>query len=371
MRISREFSVRVACSLCSLMLVFSSAASTAPAYRLALPGYKYSFPHDYFSHPDFRTEWWYYTGNLQSADGHRFGFELTFFRQGVQRNSTSQHGAWDIQDLYLAHLALSDLTGGKFYHAERTNRSGPGIAGVEESAQRVWNGNWQIQWKNSDQVLQAISENFDLQFTLRSEKPPVIHGENGVSQKADGPGRASHYLSLTRLDTTGTITLNSKSFSVTGLSWMDHEFFTHQLTDEQAGWDWLSLQLDDHTELMLFHIRKRDGSIDPFSAGTFVDAQGHTTHLRDSDFVLQPLGETWKSEASSGTYPIQWKIVIPKLGMELEAKTPLPSQELTGDYRTVPTYWEGAIELHGKRSGMNLSGAGYLEMTGYAGRATL
>jgi len=370
MRISREFVQRTATALCSLMLVFSSAASTAPAYRLALPGYKYSFPHDYFSHPDFQTEWWYYTGNLQATDGHRFGFELTFFRQGVERDS-AKHGAWDIQDLYLAHLALSDLTGGKFYHTERTNRSGPGIAGVDESEQRIWNGNWQIQWKNSDQTLQAINENFDFHFTLHSEKPPIIHGENGVSQKAGGPGRASHYISLTRLGTTGVVTLNSKSFSVSGLSWMDHEFFTHQLTDEQSGWDWLSLQLDDHTELMLFHVRRRDGSIDPFSACTFVDAQGRTTHFREADFVLQPTGTTWHSAASGGTYPIQWKIAVPKLGIELEATTPLASQELAGVSRTAPTYWEGAINLHGQRSGANLNGTGYLEMTGYAGRPTL
>jgi predicted secreted hydrolase len=370
MRISRQLATRVTSLFCSLILVFSSAASTATSYRLALPNYKYSFPHDYFSHPDFQTEWWYYTGNLQSADGHRFGFELTFFRQGADRDP-AKHGTWDIQDLYLAHLALSDLTGGKFYHAERTNRSGPGIAGVDESVQRIWNGNWQTQWKDSQQVLEAISENFNLHFTLHSEKPPVIHGENGVSQKADGPGRASHYISLTRLETTGVVTLNSRNFSVTGLSWMDHEFFTHQLTEEQAGWDWLSLQLDDHTELMLFHIRRRDDSIDSFSAGTFVDAQGRTTHLREPDFVLQPTGAPWHSAASGGTYPIQWKITVPKLGIELEATTPLASQELTGDSRTAPTYWEGAINLHGQRSGAELKGRGYLEMTGYAGRPTL
>lgn len=371
MKTNRWSVMRVAGSICALILVLGSWAVTETRYRTALPGYPYSFPHDYFSHPDYQTEWWYYTGNLQSADGHRFGFELTFFRQGVQRDNTSQPGAWDIQDLYLAHLALSDLTNGRFYHTERTNRSGPGIAGVDESAQRIWNGNWRVQWKESDQQLQAISENFNLQFTLHPEKPPVIHGENGVSQKASVAGRASHYISLTRLATSGTVSLNSKNFAVTGLSWMDHEFFTHQLTDEQAGWDWLSLQLEDHTELMLFHIRRRDGSIDPFSAGTFVDAQGHTIHLRESDFVLQPAGAMWKSPVSGATYPVRWKISVAKLGIDLEAGTPLPSQELSGDSRLAPTYWEGAIELQGKKAGANLHGFGYLEMTGYAGRPSL
>ena len=355
--------------LCSACLVFSVAAPATRNYREALPGYHYSFPYDHFNHPEFETEWWYYTGNLQSADGHKFGFELTFFRQAVARDLPN-HGSWDLQDIYLAHLALSDLTGGHFYHVERTNRSGPGVAGVDEPAQRIWNGNWQIQWKGTDQELQAISDSFDLRFAMRSEKPPVIHGENGVSQKAEGAGRASHYISFTRLATKGNVTLNAKTFSVSGLAWMDHEFFTHQLTTDQAGWDWLSLQLNDRSELMLFHIRRKDGSIDPFSAGTYIDPQGNTTHLREADFVLQPTGDTWKSPASNAKYPVAWKIVVPRLGIELETKTLLPPQELTGGSRLAPTYWEGAIVLHGKRSGAPLSGSGYLEMTGYANRST-
>jgi predicted secreted hydrolase len=354
--------------LCSVSLIFSTAALETQNYRLAFPGYHYSFPHDHFNHPDFETEWWYYTGNLQSADGHKFGFELAFFRQAVSRG-VPNGSAWDVHDMYLAHLALSDLSGGRFYHTERTNRSGPGVAGVDEAGQRIWNGNWQIQWNGVDQALQAISEDFDLHFAMHTEKPPVINGENGVSQKAEGAGRASHYISLTRLDTRGTITLNAKNFSVSGLAWMDHEFFTHQLTPEQAGWDWMSLQLEDRSELMLFHIRRKDGSIDPFSAGTFVDSQGNSSHLRNSDFVLQPSGETWESKTSGAKYPIQWKISIARLGIELESKTPLPSQELTGDSRLAPTYWEGAIAVRGKRSGAPVSGAGYLEMTGYANRS--
>jgi predicted secreted hydrolase len=365
MKISCRLFMHPSRFLGSLLLVFCCSAPATQNYRLALPGYHFSFPRDYFNHPDFQTEWWYYTGNVQSADGHKFGFELTFFRQAVARDP-AHHTAWDVEDLYLAHLALSDLTAGNFYYVERTNRSGPGIAGVDEAAQRIWNGNWQIQWKNSDQSLQAVSEKFDLQFSLHPEKAPVINGENGVSQKAEGPGRASHYISVTRLATIGSITLNGKSFSVSGLAWMDHEFFTHQLALEQAGWDWMSLQLDDHSELMLFHIRRKGGSIDLFSAGTYVDAQGHTLHLRESDFVLQPVGDTWKSPKSGASYSVHWKISIAKLGIELEARTPLPSQELAGDSHVAPTYWEGAIVLTGKRFGAAIAGSGYLEMTGYA-----
>ena len=359
---------RLACLAAALLLLEPLAAQ----YRMALPGYRFEFPRDHFNHPDFQTEWWYTTGNLKSADGHKFGFELTFFRQAVSRDP-GKTAAWELKDLYIAHLALSDLDGGKFYHAERTNRSGPGIAGVSEAQSRMWNGNWQIQWDGGDQKrqaalqasLQAIDERFELHLRLRPEKPPVIHGENGVSQKADGPGHASYYISFTRLETTGSIELQGKKFEVTGTSWMDHEFFTHQLDANQTGWDWLSLQFADNTELMLFHIRRNDGSIDPYSAGTYVDAQGKTTHLRNSDFALQPLEQTWTSPATRAVYPIQWKIAVPKLGLELEAKTPLASQELSTAAKVLPNYWEGAITVTGTRGSKALSGVGYLEMTGY------
>jgi predicted secreted hydrolase len=333
-------------------------------YRTALPGYRYEFPRDHFNHPDFQTEWWYYTGNLKSANGHRFGFELTFFRQAVSRD-LAKTNAWQVRDLYLAHLALSDLDGGKFYHLERTNRSGPGIADASKSLGRIWNGNWQIQWRGADQELDAVEERFQLHLKLHPEKPPVIHGEKGVSQKAEGPGHASHYISLTRIATSGAIELGGQKLEVSGSSWMDHEFFTHQLAADQTGWDWLSLQLTDHTELMLFRIRRADGSIDPYSAGTYVDADGRTTHLRSADFTLLPAGEVWISPLTGARYPVEWKAEIPKLKIELEVKTPLKSQELTGKTAWAPNYWEGAITLSGRREGKAIGGVGYLEMTGY------
>jgi predicted secreted hydrolase len=340
------------------------AQPLAAHYRTALPGYRYEFPRDHFNHRDFQTEWWYYTGNLKSTNGKRFGFELTFFRQAIRRDP-AKVAAWDVQDLYFAHLALSDLDDGKFYKAERTNRSGPGIAAVSESLGRIWNGNWQIQWHGGDQELKAVDERFQMRLTLHAEKPPVIHGENGVSQKAEGPGRASHYISLTRLTTSGVIEIGNKESEVRGTSWMDHEFFTHQLESDQAGWDWLSIQLENHTELMLFHIRRKDGSIDAYSAGTYVDAKGNLTHLRSSDFTLQPVGETWTSPLTGASYPIHWRVAIRKLSIELEVQTPLRSQELTGKSGLVPSYWEGAIVLSGRRDRQSLSGVGYLEMTGY------
>lgn len=351
-------------SLAPFVAAFLLIQSLAAQYRTAVPGYRFEFPRDYFDHPDFQTEWWYYTGNLKSANGRHYGFELTFFRQAVSRDP-AQAATWDVKDLYLTHLALSDVNGQHFYHAERVNRAGPGIAGVSASDARIWNGNWQIQWQDSDQKLEAIESQFQLNLTLHAQKPPVIHGENGVSQKSEGAGHASYYVSLTRLAARGNLELNGEQFDVSGLAWMDHEFFTHQLESSQVGWDWLSLQLEDNTELMLFRLRRKDGSLDPFSAGTYVDAQGKSTHLRAADFTLQPLTESWTSPATHATYPIAWKIAIPKLEMELESHTALAAQELTGKTRLAPSYWEGAIALEGHRGKAQLGGVGYLEMAGY------
>ncbi len=350
--------------MCAAVLFAIFPALDTP-YRVALPGYRYEFPRDFFAHPDFQTEWWYTTGNVKTSDGRSFGYELTFFRQAVGRDE-SKHGAWDVHDLYLAHLALSDLDGGHFYHSERLNRTGPGIAGASMSDGKVWNGNWSAVWnKDGTQQLAAQNNDFQFLFTMKSEKPPVIHGENGVSQKAEGRDRASCYFSQTRLATTGTIKLKGKQFNVSGLSWMDHEFFTHQLSADQSGWDWLSIQLEDKTELMLFILRRKDGTIDPFSAGTFVDTAGKSTHLRAADFSLQPQGAVWKSPATGATYPIQWNISVPKLSLSLAAKTKLAPQELTGATKFAPNYWEGAMEFSGTRANKPIRGAGYLEMTGY------
>lgn len=353
-------------SATALLLAFACLCPSAAQdqYKTAAPGYRYEFPRDYFNHPEFQTEWWFYTGNVTASDGHRFGFELTFFRQGVSRHSGKQE-TWDVQDLYLAHLALSDLDNNGFYHIERTNRAGPGIAGIDQNQGRIWNGNWSVKWSGANQAIEAMEERFSLALKLQPEKPPMIHGENGVSQKAAGTGRASHYISLTRLKVNGTVGLVGKSHSVSGLAWMDHEFFTHQLEKDQVGWDWFSIQLSDNTELMLYRIRRSDGSVDPFSAGTFVDPLGHSVHLHNGDFSLLPQVESWKSPVTGAVYPVQWRIVIPKLQIELKATTRLKSQELSGQSKMVPSYWEGAIDLNGYQGNTAITGVGYLEMTGY------
>ena len=335
----------------------------ALAFDLALPGYRYQFPRDHFSHQNFQTEWWYYTGNLRTRDGRPFGFELTFFRKAVARPE-KRASSWDVDDLYLAHLALSDIDGSRFYSAERLNRAGPGLAGASFAEQRIWNGNWQVRWAAGHQQLQAVSEDFSLALDLAPQKPPVIHGRDGVSQKGDGRGYASHYISFTRLAAAGEITIKGQRYEAAGTAWMDHEFFTHQLDPGQVGWDWMSIQLENNTELMLFRLRRRDGTADPFSAGTFIDRDGRARRLEFRDFTLEPLA-TWTSPSTGARYPVRWKIRVPSLDLELDCATALPAQELVSPRHTGPNYWEGAVTYQGRAGTAAASGVGYLELTGY------
>lgn len=326
------------------LLAVRTPAASFP-YREAVPGYHYQFPRDHFEHEDFRTEWWYYTGNVSDAQGKRFGFELVFFRIGA-RHETANKSAWAVQNVYLAHAALTEPGGKHFWYEERLNRAGPGIAGASFAKQRVWNGNWSAQWNGERQTLDALTEHFRFHLELKPARAFVIHGENGISQKAEGRGRASHYVSFSRLDVTGTI----DGSRVKGTAWMDHEWFTEQLAGEQVGWDWFSVQLDNGTELMLFELRRKDGSIDSYSSGTFIDTHGKAHHLKKSDFSLEPLAK-WQQ------YPIEWRIRIPSLHIDIAAKAVLPNQELRLENAN---YWEGSVDYSGTHKGV-----GYLEMTGY------
>ncbi len=346
--------VRIAVWLCVALL-----AGSEPAYRPALPGYRYSFPRDHFEHPEFRTEWWYYTGNVRSAKGNRFGFELVFFRQAQRRGNLVNRSAWRIDDLYLAHLALTEIDGHRFHASQRLNRAGPGVAGASFDQHRIWNGNWSAVWEGSKSTLRATAADFGFELHLDPLKPPVINGVDSVSQKADGAGHASYYVSFTRLAVDGVVQTGASKQAVTGTAWMDHEWFTHQLEEQQVGWDWFSVQLDDNRELMLFQLRRQDGSIDPHSAGTFVDAQGHARHLTRDDFSLTP-GEKWTSPQTEAAYPVHWQIRVPSLNLSLDVKAALPDQELRAETVAGPSYWEGAVRYSGSAKGL-----GYLEMTGY------
>ncbi len=352
--------------LFGLLLAVSAFALSGTAspqeFVPALAGYHYEFPRDHFDHPDYQTEWWYYTGNLRATNGHRFGFELTFFREGATRGASTS--PWALHNIYMAHLALSDVSGHHYYATERLNRAGPGIAGVDASAKTVWNGNWQTMIAPSVHQLRGIGGNFSLDLRIAPRKGPVIQGNNGVSQKS--VDEASHYVSFTRMAAAGTISLKGEAFTVEGDAWMDHEFFTNAASSAEVGWDWLSIQLDNDTELMLYRLRHKDGNVDPFSSGSYIDREGKVLHLDLSDYAMTPVATLWKSATTAASYPLAWKVTIPKLQLELEVTTPLENQEFVS--RFGPSYWEGAIDIHGHRGMSLINGSGYLEMTGYAGR---
>lgn len=343
----------------------------ASQWKLALPGYHYQFPRDHFSHPDYGTEWWYYTGNLRASNGHRFGFELTFFRRAVdlpKQVTVSSDTTWRPNQIYLAHLALSDIDGSEFYHTQRLNRAGPGLAGVDVAQGRYWNGNWQVRWLSlatGEQELQAVCRRFTLRLDLKPEKPLVIHGKDGVSQKAPERGRASHYISFTRIRATGQLQWNGRAQPLSGLAWMDHEFFTGQLDQSESGWDWVSIQLDNNEELMLYRIRKKSQQESPYLSGTYVDAQDNSHFLDGSQFSLDPGTVTWQSPDSGSRYPIAWKIRVPSLDLELSEQTSLKNQELFTPDGVSPPYWEGAVTYTGTMRSEPVKGVGYLEMTGY------
>ena len=350
--------------------------SPQASWKEATAGYTYAFPRDHASHPDYKIEWWYYTGNVKAADGRRFGYQVTFFRVGVDP-SPSNPSKWAVRDLFMTHLAISDPSGKRYRYAEKLSRGGPGLAGAATDQYRVWNDDWTASLEGSQHLLKAASERRGgtsglpgpqaaIDLRLDEGKAPAIHGIGGISQKGAQAGNASHYYSLTRMPTRGSITVDGERFEVTGDSWMDHEFGTSFLEPGQRGWDWLSIQLSDGRELMLYQLRRDDGSRDPRSSGTLVGTDGRTKHLDVNAFTLTPGRATFKSK-NGATYPIEWSIAIPSEKLDLTVTTPLNDQELALERSTGVAYWEGAIDVSGSSSGTPVGGAGYLEMTGYFG----
>jgi predicted secreted hydrolase len=360
---------------CALILTFflpgRGKGEGGFVYKRALPGREFSFPADHTSHPDFKTEWWYYTGHLESETGKRYGYQVTFFRFGLRdRQQQVKDKAPFFTELYMAHFALSDLNRKNFSYRERINRGYQERAGAATDRYLVWNEDWKVEGDAKNHLIQASDRGTALRLKLTSIKPPVLHGQNGLSQKGEGEGRASYYYSLTRMKTEGEIEIAGRKEKVRGLSWMDHEFGSNQLAENQVGWDWFSIQLDNKTELMLYLIRRRDGSPDPYSSGTLVRADGTTEHLRLQDFEIEVL-ERWKSFKSGGNYPIKWKVSIPAQEIELEIAPEFPHQELITNRSTRVTYWEGAIGVRGVVAKKTVAGSGYVEMTGYAGKIIL
>jgi len=356
-----------------LAIVFSlllGGAGSLPGsdWKQAVGPWKWSFPRDHGSHPDFRTEWWYFTGNLSDTLARRFGYQLTFFRQGVVFKVKDPTNPWSVRDLFPGHFALTDVSGRRFAYAERLSRGGPGLAGAARNQMDVWLLNWSARMKENTIRIEAKDQAMEISLELTPRKPMVFQGQNGLSKKGPKEGQASYYFSYTDLATKGWIktpTLPSPLL-VKGRSWLDHEFGSNQLASNQVGWDWFSLCLSNGQDLMIYFLRRSDGSVEPTSSGALVSSDGRTTNLSLSEMSVEVL-DHWKSSKTGGKYPSRWKIKIPAAGIELAVNPLLADQELVTEGSTGVVYWEGAVDGSGRSRGQEVTCEGYVEMTGYAG----
>jgi len=342
---------------------------SASRFSSAKPGYVYAFPRDHGSHEQFQTEWWYFTGHLRGSNGRRFGYELTFFRRGIDspdvRNNPSE---WAMRHLYLAHFALTDEKADQFRFAEKISRAGIGKAGARADVLDVWVDKWQVKALSPNHRqfhLMAKTEEFSINLVVESRKPPVKHGTHGVSYKGPQPEQTSHYYSLTRLHTTGLVQVGDTTMTVEGVSWMDHEFGSGDLADNLVGWDWFSLQLDNAHEIMAYGLRRNDGTFDPASSGTFVLPNGSSKALAFRDIQIS-VNRHWTSPVSGARYPHHWTFSIPDEDIELTLSPRMANQELVTTQSTRVTYWEGAVDVTGQWKGQDIHGQGYVELTGYA-----
>jgi predicted secreted hydrolase len=330
------------------------------------------FPVDHGSHPGYRTEWWYYTGNLEADSGKRYGFQLTFFRSQISAPGYAQkwprpHSAWRTQQVYAAHAALTDIAGKRHLQSELLARGAMAMAGVKQEATftLVYIRNASAEIGADRHELRMATDDFAYELTLKPVKPPALHGQAGYSRKGSAPERASCYYSLSRLETAGALTIDGKTIPVRGLSWMDHEFSTAPLEPGIIGWDWFSLQLSDQTEIMLFLLRNEQGGFNPASSGTFIDVSGKPVHLTKNDFRVEVL-DYWKSPRSQAVYPVRWRLTFSPLAIQLNARANIFDQEMQTQATTGVIYWEGSISIEGSVGKYPLKGAGYAELTGYA-----
>ncbi len=359
----------------SASAVLTDAQIDTAGFARAMDPYPWQFPRDHGAHNAFQTEWWYYTGNLSTEDGRRFGFQFTIFRRAIlppdQADAYASSSEWRTNQIYLVHFTVSDIAGERFYHAERYGRGSAGLAGslpddrTPDAPFRVWVEDFEVRGLNADATQQQISAAAELDgvpfavaLTLEQVKPPALQGENGLSPKSAEPGNASYYYSLSRLVTGGTLTIGAETFTVSGTTWMDHEFSTSALAANAQGWDWFGLIFDDGRELMVGQIRLTDGDKEPAFGGLLVNADGSTQYLPSDAIRITPTA-TWQSPHTGAVYPAGWEMTItPPQGAALRlVVTPLlADQELQANV----TYWEGAVQVSG-----DVTGYGYAELTGY------
>ncbi len=353
----------------SLSVSGALRAENNEGYARAISPREFLFPADHGPHPEFRTEWWYYTGNLSTREGRRFGFQLTFFRSAfapITPKMPERASAWATRQAWLAHFTVTDVESGRFHSFERWSRGSLGLAGAEGEPFRVWLEDWSAESTGGQAPpmrIRAAEDGTAIDLVLQQGKPPVLQGERGLSQKSAEAGNASYYYSLTRMPASGTVRMGNEtfeSFEVGGLAWMDREWSTSSLGENQIGWDWFALQLDDGQDLMLYQLRDRDGTPDATSSGTLVGPRGEPRHLNLSDFRLDVL-DRWESPRSGAVYPSRWRLRIPSANLDLTVEPLIEDQELDVSIR----YWEGAVRIEGTSRGRPVRGRGYVELTGY------
>ena len=324
---------------------------------------KLVFPDDHGPHPDYALEWWYFTGNLDSPEGRHFGYELTFFRIGLTSEEFERSSEWAAEQMYTAHFALTDVENDQFHSFERYVRDALGLAGAAGSPFRVWLEDWSATSASSSALpirLIAREDGVEIDLFLSSEKGIVLNGEDGFSRKGNNSGEASYYYSLTRMPTSGTIMLNGQAHTVSGLSWLDREWSSSQLSSEYMGWDWFALQLSDGRDIMYGVLRPRDETVSEYQLGTVVEADGSHRSIEPGEVLLKVL-DSWQS-SRGGTYPSRWHFRMPAEGLEVEITPYISDQELDAIIR----YWEGAVRIEGTAAGQSVTGSGYVELTGYA-----
>ncbi len=363
------FSILIVVALGLLQGPTVKAHAAAEEWRRADAPRTWRFPRDNGAHDAYKTEWWYFTGNLSDDEGARYGFELTFFREGVSLKPQDPANPWSLRDIYFAHFAITDVGGKRFVMDERASRTGPGLAGARVDRLRVWLLDWRAREEGGRLFLEAGGNGARLGLDLEALRAPVVNGIGGLSRKGSLPGQASYYVSYTDLHASGLVKTPrlAQPVRVKGVAWFDHEFGSSQLGADQAGWDWFGLHLSDGKELMLYFLRRTDGSVDPESSGTIVDRSGAARHLALAQVRLDVL-DHWRSRKSQAVYPSRWRVRIPSEGLDVTFSPLLADQELSTPESTGVTYWEGALEGQGLSNNGKITCRGYAEMTGYAGK---
>jgi predicted secreted hydrolase len=355
----------------SANVVATLSGESDAAFARAYAPVPLTFPQDHGAHPQYQTEWWYFTGNLVDALGNDYGYQFTIFRSALTPEMPERASELATNQIYMAHFAVTDGRGNLHQSFERFSRGAGGLAGATgEPDFDLWLEDWQVTRPVSNplpetmhlqaQTLNKEGEPVAIDLQLRETRPPVLHGNQGLSQKGPEAGNASYYYSLIGLATSGTLTTGGRTVEVTGLSWMDHEFGTSALSANAVGWDWFSLQLDDGTAMMLARIRTAEGSAAGDFVGTLVRADGSQQPMSNDDFTLKALDE-WTSPTTGITYPSGWQLTVPALRLDLEITPLIRDQEMKVSY----LYWEGAANAKGTINGAAIEGRGYVELTGY------